>query len=202
MTRHASERMEAQLRTWEGLRLRPYRDSGQWAIGYGHKCSLEWWVTYCMTGDCPINATQADLWLHTDIVRAQGQVDQVFRAVHMGQTRFDALVAMMYQLGATRFGKFPRMIEAIFLGDWIEAGGECLSGKNPSTQSAWLRETPARCWHISHMLSAGEWPEADEMSARIERTPGADFAGDSDGHVVAMDGGLVGPRGVALRDEL
>ena len=106
----------------EGLRLKPYRcTADKLTIGYGR--NLE---------DVGITVEEAEFMLETDIAQAIKDLDNVF-----GFKPFDALsdnrqlvlVDMMFNLGATRFRRFKKMIRAIKAGDFKQAARELLDSQ-------------------------------------------------------------------------
>lgn len=81
---------------------------------------------------------EVDLMLENDIESAKAELFKIFRndePFSYNQTK--ALVDMMFNLGATRFRKFKKMIAAIKKGDWSEAA-------NQAKDSKWFKQVGQR----------------------------------------------------------
>lgn len=120
----------ALTRSFEGLRLEAYQDSGGiWTIGYGHT------GPEVRSGQC-ITELEAEALLHADLATS---VECVQRAVTvaLAQNQFDALVDFCFNAGRGNFlrstllrcvnrGDFASAAEQFGL--WVHAGGEVIPG--------------------------------------------------------------------------
>src|SRR5574337_496455 len=92
------------LRSWETLRLQPYRDGGgRWTVGYG--CLLD-------DSDSPsqcITADEADALLEAHVLATADDVSNLITSpltlAALTQGQFDALVAFAYNVGAGGFAR-------------------------------------------------------------------------------------------------
>lgn len=64
-----------------------------------------------------------------------------------------ALIDLHFNIGATRFREFARMIDAVARGDYRAAAAEMIN-------SEWAREVPRRAALDSTLLGSGEWPDS------------------------------------------
>ena len=128
------------LKKHEGLRLYPYRcTAGKLTIGWGR--NLE---------DVGISREEADLMLEKDIDECVRDLNNLFSLgwnfLSFSENRQAALINMRYQLGATGFRKFKKMIRAIRDDDWVEAGVQ-------AKDSRWYKQVTARAkeviWHLT-----------------------------------------------------
>ena len=115
-------------------------------IGYGHRILPGEDFTPGLS-----EAEACDL-LRADIARvAIDGFDAVFdKADIQGLTpaRYAALLNMIFNLGATRFGKFKKTIAAIKSGNWALAAQE-------AQDSRWFKQVGARAQRICTALRAG-----------------------------------------------
>ena len=120
----------ALTRSFEGLRLKAYRDSaGVWTIGYGHTGP----EVHC--GQC-ISEIEAEALLRSDLTSAVRTVRKAVQ-VDLAQHQFDALVDFCFNAGRGSFlgssllryvnqGEFDSA--AVQFGLWVHAGGKILPG--------------------------------------------------------------------------
>lgn len=85
------------LKEFEGLRLKAYQDSvGVWTIGIGHTKDVK-------AGDV-ITYQQAINFLYQDIKEAETAVNRMVRVFDvLTQNQYDALVSLVYNIGAGNF---------------------------------------------------------------------------------------------------
>jgi len=133
------EIMKEMIMRHEGLRLTPYRCSaGKLTIGYGR--NLE---------EVGISQEEAEYLLTDDIKRAWKEVLRIFPHYYsFSQNRQTALIDMMYNLGATKFRTFKKMIAAIKVDDWEEASRQ-------AEDSKWYHQVGQRGVEIKNMLRKG-----------------------------------------------
>ena len=90
------------IQTWEGLKLKAYRDSkGLPTIGIGTTRYPD--GTKVQMGDSCTEA-QAYEWFRFDIARFEAVVNRVIK-IPLKQNQFDALVSLVYNIGETNFTK-------------------------------------------------------------------------------------------------
>jgi len=112
------------IRSYEGLRLKPYKDSvGKLTIGIGRNLT-----------DHGISENEADYLLQNDILDAEYDLSQIFGGHEIwntmkGTARMDALTDLMFNIGMNSFLKFEKMIQAIWAEDWNKAADELLDSK-------------------------------------------------------------------------
>lgn len=71
----------------------------------------------------------------------------------LDEVRQAALIDLHFNIGATRFREFARMIDAVARGDYRAAAAEMIN-------SEWAREVPRRAALDSTLLGSGEWPDS------------------------------------------
>ncbi|MDE1161930.1 MAG: lysozyme [Acidobacteriaceae bacterium] len=123
------ERGLALTKSFEGLRLKAYRDSaGVWTIGYGSTTNVR--------AGMVITQEEADDRLRSDMATAEHAVDIGVR-VPLDQNQYDALCDFAYNIGIGNFlhstlrellnaGKFADA--ALEFSKWTKAGGKVLPG--------------------------------------------------------------------------
>lgn len=130
------------IRREEGLKLKPYADSGETvAIGYGRNLTLR-----------GISHFEAELLLSNDVDVAYSAVRDLFSPAtlsRMGEARVAVLVSMAHQLGAAGLARFRLMRAALEICDWGGAAREALD-------SRWATQTPARARRVAEVLESGE----------------------------------------------
>lgn len=86
------------IKEFEGLNLTAYQDSaGVWTIGYGH-------TGPDVKRGLKISEQDADALLRDDLHAAEQAVARHVK-VHLNQNEFDALVSLVYNIGAAAFRK-------------------------------------------------------------------------------------------------
>jgi lysozyme len=130
MTRKLSAKGAQFIAGFEGFRSHPYRDAvGVWTIGYGHTHGVGPQLA-------PVSRKRALELLKEDAADAAAAVNKLVR-VKLSQNEFDALVSLVYNIGAGGFAKSTVLRELnrghryraglAFL-MWDKAGGRTLLG--------------------------------------------------------------------------
>ncbi len=131
--------IKAELRRDEGLRLKPYRDTGgRLTLGVGRNLD-----------DVGITAEEADYLLENDVGRALAGLDRAlpwWRGLSARRQR--ALVNMAFNLGLPRLLGFSAMLAALRAGDYPAAAREALD-------SRWAGQVGARAARVAAMLREG-----------------------------------------------
>ena len=84
------------IREVEGLEHNAYQDEGGvWTIGYGHTRGVK-------EGDYA-STHKANMYLNTDLIIFEIQLQKLLR-VDLSQNQYTALLSLMYNIGATKFG--------------------------------------------------------------------------------------------------
>ena len=120
-------------RTFEGLRLEPYRDAaGYWTVGYGHLLSRDRSDAHYQT----VTEAEAEALLTINLAKAATAVNRLC-PVPLTDGQFAALIDFAFNLGAGNLqGSTLRqmvnrgdMVDAgAQFGKWVYAGGVKLSG--------------------------------------------------------------------------
>lgn len=103
------------IASWEGYRALAYRDvGGVWTIGYGHTGDVH-------AGDRASHQKALEL-LRADVHEAEASVNE---HVHVGvnQDRFDALVSLTFNIGASAFAH-SNLLRKLNAGDYPGVAGE------------------------------------------------------------------------------
>lgn len=117
------------IKRFEGLKLKAYKCSaGVLSIGYGS--------TKGVYEGMEITEQEADNLLRTDLLIAEGAVDQLV-TYPLSQLQFDALVSFVFNCGSGNFKK-STLLKQINRGEilpaaeqflkWVKAGGKTLPG--------------------------------------------------------------------------
>jgi lysozyme len=124
------------IKKHEGLRLKPYYcTGGKLTIGYGRNLD-----------DNGINQLEAEFMLINDIDSSVHQLEAIFPDyLEWPEEARAAMCSMMFNLGATRFRTFKRMIAAIHAQDYEKAITELLS-------SRYATQVPNRVNEIAGLL--------------------------------------------------
>lgn len=88
------------LKDEEGFRPKAYWDVKQWAIGYGHKII----PGDGLTRNSVITDEQATQILRRDLLEREATLRRLVK-VPVNQRQFDALISLLYNLGAGNFAK-------------------------------------------------------------------------------------------------
>lgn len=115
------------IKSFEGLRLKTYADSGgTLTIGYGH--------TRNVRRNQKITIAQADAFLRADVVTAENAVNKWYNTYHFSQSEFDALVSFAFNLGSRNVnmlvanGRRSRKEIAEAIPRYCHCGGKKLAG--------------------------------------------------------------------------
>lgn len=141
MNADTREQMFASLREEEGYRGKPYKCStGHWTVGYGTtfpitKAEAAWLLVQRADG----------VMSELDIRLAADHDIHFLRLPEMVQR---ALVEIAYQVGVSGLMRFRRMLQAVRVGNWVEAHDEALD-------SRWARQTPGRAKRMAYLLLNG-----------------------------------------------
>lgn len=135
-------KLERQLFTDEGLRLKPYLcTAGKVTIGVGR--NLE---------DRGISKDEAILMLRNDIASVRAECEQLSWFDGLNQPRKDAVINMVFNLGLTRFKEFKNTIAHLERGEFTAASGEMLRSK-------WAAQVGDRAKRLAAMIRTGEYPK-------------------------------------------
>lgn len=131
--------LRVQLRTDEGTRVKPYRDTvGKLTIGIGRNLD-----------DIGLHPDEISLLLENDIRGAEWTAKTVFNGFDaLSDNRKAALVNMAFNLGETRLSGFHHLIAAINCENFPEAARQML-------QSLWAQQVGARAKRLAVMIEGG-----------------------------------------------
>lgn len=131
-------RLVEQLIEHEGLRLKPYKDTeGKLTIGIGRNLD-----------DVGISEGEARFMLGNDIARAFGAAGKYRWFSRLSDNRQRVILDMLFNLGATRFATFKRMIAALERGNFEDAAAEMIDSK-------WAHQVKSRAWKLVDMMRSG-----------------------------------------------
>lgn len=88
--------------------------------------------------------------LRNDIERCYSELSVFSWFYDLNQTRQEALVSMLFQLGLTKFLGFKKTLKYIAEGKYEQAAKEMLD-------SRWAEQTPNRANEISYMIETGQY---------------------------------------------
>ncbi len=134
--------LRKQVQTDEGMRLKPYTDTGgRVSIGYGRNLT-----------DVGISQVEAGMLLQNDLERAVSDVQRGFPFVlELDSVRQIVLADMCFNLGLDRLSKFTKMWAAIRGSAWETAATEMLT-------SQWAEQVGARATRLAEAMRSGEFP--------------------------------------------
>lgn len=112
------------IATREGFSANRYRDADGYSIGYGH------FIQFGESFSEPISQGEAYQLLLSDTGIAQSTV-RAYVKVNLTQPQFDALVSLVYNVGAGSFKK-SRLLTKLNAGDYTGAAAEMKQGWNTS----------------------------------------------------------------------
>lgn len=114
MTRKTNQAGLALIESFEGCKLKAYKDTGGvWTIGVGH--------TPAFPGQT-ITQAQADTLLHADLKSAEATVERLVK-VPLTDNQFAALVSFVFNLGSGQF-KSSTLLRKLNAGDYAGAKAE------------------------------------------------------------------------------
>lgn len=123
----------------EGLRLKPYMDSGNTlTIGVGRNLD-----------ELGISKEEALLLLHNDIARITNELDENlpwWRS--LSDARKKVLISMAFNLGISKLLSFNQMLSALESGDYSAAAEQMLSSK-------WASQVGNRALELAYMMENG-----------------------------------------------
>jgi lysozyme len=132
----------AQLKAFEGLRLKPYTDTtGHLSIGWGRNLDSR-----------GISHEEATILLTTDLNIAESQARDNFPWIEgLDPVRQDFIVMMIFNIGLARLKGFKNMLAAIEAHDWGKAGAELVD-------STWSKQVGAiRSASMRKAIEFGAW---------------------------------------------
>jgi len=139
---------EKRIKLDEGFRTEMYKDgNGHWSIGYGRNLEKG------------ISEAVADLMFREDMNEARAECLKFTWYRGLSTVRQAAIENLMFNLGASVFREFKKMIAAIEKNDWHTAANELMldsSGKNPSPYSV---QVGPRANRVAVMFVSDQWPE-------------------------------------------
>lgn len=151
---NCSESTKLQIKIFEGLRLKAYKDStGLRTIGYGHTKE-----------PFPDTITKevADTYFEADIKNVENQVMVYYSTYQWDQNEFDALCCFTFNCGAGNLkklldsGKRSRPVIAAKMLEYVHAGGLVLQGL-----------VKRRTWEYDLFLSTLEEPTKETNKLKI-----------------------------------
>lgn len=139
------DRLTAQVKRHEGLRLRAYVDTvGKITIGYGR--NLE---------DAGISTDEAEMLLAHDLDRVMRELEGRFAWFFvLDSVRQAVLVNMGFQLGMAGLSKFSQTLAAIVAKEYGQAADLMMDSK-------WARQVPRRAAELAAMMRTGQWPHIE-----------------------------------------
>ncbi len=140
MSKYINPELLLQIEKHEGRRKTPYTDSeDNLTIGIGHLVFK------------PLHNDVIEFIFMYDVQEAVERIrkKQPWIFTHkMSQTRRNAFVEMVFNLGITRFGKFRKMIKAAKVKDWQAAHDEALD-------SLWAKQVKGRAKTLAKQILNG-----------------------------------------------
>ena len=127
-------------KTFEGLRLKPYRcTAGKLTIGYGRNLD-----------DVGISQAEADMLFERDFAMAESEVKRLCKEFSIDvdsliEQRFYVLTDMMFNLGYSRLSKFKKFLYALKTGSYEAAANEMLD-------SNWAKQVGNRAIKLSTLM--------------------------------------------------
>lgn len=134
------DKLKALLIRHEGVRLRAYQDTrGKITIGVGRNIE-----------DCGISEVEAMVLLDNDIAKAVSYCRDAFAWFNgLDDSRQNVVVSLVFNLGATGFSGFKKMIAALERGDFDTAANEM---KN----SLWASQIGKRAVELADLMENGD----------------------------------------------
>lgn len=135
------DRLTEQLKTHEGFRGEPYKDSvGKITIAFGRNLD-----------DQPLTKREGEYLLYSSLLKIYDELVSTKPVVkHLEGARLVAIVDMAYNLGVPKLCGFKRMWSAIERGDWPDAADEAMD-------SRWSIQVGQRALKIANMLHTGQF---------------------------------------------
>mgnify|MGYP001601661187 CR=1 FL=1 len=135
-----TEKLYADLRLDEGLKLKPYIDSvGKTTIGIGRNLT-----------DNGISEQEATNMFYNDISRTSAELDdRIPWWSKMPEPAQRGLANMAFNLGWPRLSQFRMMLAALESSDWIAAAAEALD-------STWAKQVGERATRIAELFRSAK----------------------------------------------
>lgn len=129
------------LKRYEGLRLKPYKDSvGKLTIGYGRNLDAK-----------GISKNEAENMLQNDVFAALQDAYSMFSSFHSHSiVRQEVIVGMIFNLGKKGFLSFTKMIAAFNEREYELTADEMLDSK-------WARQVGQRAIELAGRMRTGEY---------------------------------------------
>jgi len=127
-------------------RARAYWDRRQWSIGFGTLAAYE--------GET-ITRAEGLARLAVELAEAATAFERLFPGVAMAEARRDALINMLFNLGAGGLMTFRNMVRAIRAADWKRAAAEALD-------SQWAGQVGRRAEELATILRYGVYQSEAE----------------------------------------
>lgn len=138
----ASDRLIAQIKRHEGVRLEPYFcTAGKLTIGIGRNLD-----------DVGISEKEAEFMLMNDLTKVIDQARQYSWYEGLNDPRKAVILNMIFNMGANGFSKFKKTHQFIEEGDYTEASLEMLNSK-------WADMVKRRAIELSRQMETGEWQD-------------------------------------------
>lgn len=140
-----------QLKSDEGFRAKPYKDSlGFDTIGYGTKLPLSRYESELISSQ-EVSKEEAEFLLRHRLIQYVSELSQYKPIFHQLDTnRQGVLCNMVYQLGVPNLLKFKKMWSAIEQKNYIEASEQM-------QDSRWFRQTPNRAKRLIKRMRGGRY---------------------------------------------
>lgn len=134
-------KLAEQLKTHEGLRLKPYKDTiGKLTIGIGR--NLE---------DKGISEKEALSMLNNDVDEFYSKLaKKIPWFLNLDDARQNVLVNMAFNLGIAGLMTFKKMLDAVRLGLYLVAAEEMLNSK-------WAKQVGYRAEELAKQMRTGEY---------------------------------------------
>ena len=138
MNQRHEPRLLSQVMRHEGFRDKPYLDSqGHQTVGYGRNLDAN-----------GISQDEAIHLLRHDLNIAEQELEKYQWFYQLSNVRKDALVNMMFNIGATSFAKFHNMIDFLAERNYSRAAEEMLDSK-------YARQVKGRAKELAMQLETG-----------------------------------------------
>lgn len=143
MTESDRLRLRAQVKTDEGFRGQPYRDTrGYLTIGYGRLLDKD--------KGGGISMDEAEYMLTNDLKRAEQSCETLPVYLELSPVRQAVLIEMSFNLGFDGLREFQKMLRALTHQDYEQAAFEML-------QSHWHTQVGARARRMADQMRTGQW---------------------------------------------
>jgi lysozyme len=130
------------IKQHEGYRDRLYLDTeGKLTGGWGHHFAVGSYIPHYVS----------ERLLYNDIYNARKAFERIAKDLElaMNDARRDVCIEMIFNLGASGFTGFKKMLAALKAQDWEGAAREMMDSK-------WARQVKGRAVTLSHIMMMGE----------------------------------------------